>query len=203
MRIYHYLIGRDPFTYSKMPVKIRLARRGRKKKAMYDVVVADSRSPRDGRFIEKIGIYNPNTNPATVEINNDSALKWVMNGAQPTDTVRAMLSYRGVMFRKHLEVGVAKGAISQTEADEKYQKWLDEKTQKIQQKIDKLGAKQDEEAKTRLEAEMKINQARIDEQLAKKKAAEEALKVEIAEENTTEKEKELIEEGSEATEKTE
>ena len=102
-----------------MAVKIRLARRGRKARAMYDVVVADARAPRDGRFIEKIGIYNPNTNPALIDIDEDKAFKWVMDGAQPTDTVRAMLSYRGVMMRKHLQVGVTKGAITQEQADEK------------------------------------------------------------------------------------
>jgi len=91
-----------------MSVKIRLARRGRKKQAMYDVVVADSRSPRDGRFIEKIGTYNPNTDPASINLDNDKAFDWIMKGAQPTDTVRAMLSYRGIMMKKHLQVGVNK-----------------------------------------------------------------------------------------------
>src|SRR5690606_34911427 len=95
-----------------MEVKIRLARRGRKKLAIYDVVVADARAPRDGRFIEKIGIYTPNTDPASININNDRALKWLLNGAQPTDTVKAMLSYRGVLLRKHLQIGVLKGAVT-------------------------------------------------------------------------------------------
>ena len=91
-----------------MAVKIRLARRGRKKLAKFDVVVADARAPRDGRFIEKIGTYDPLTNPATIDLNEDKAFQWIMNGAQPTDTVKAMLSYRGIMFRKHLAIGVAK-----------------------------------------------------------------------------------------------
>ena len=96
-----------------MAVKIRLKRRGRKKLAMFDVVVADARAPRDGRFIEKIGTYNPTTDPATIDIKEDRALAWVMDGAIPTDTVRAMLSYKGVMYKKHLQVGVIKGALSQ------------------------------------------------------------------------------------------
>jgi len=96
-----------------MAVKIRLARRGRTKLAMYDVVVADARAPRDGRFIEKIGTYNPLTNPASIDLKDDRAFHWLMNGAQPTDTVKAMLSYRGVMLKKHLQIGVVKGAITQ------------------------------------------------------------------------------------------
>ncbi len=104
-------------------VKIRLARRGRKKLAMYDVVVADARAPRDGRFIEKIGTYNPLTVPATINLNDDRAFHWVMNGAQPTDTVKAMLSLRGILLKKHLQVGVIKGAISQEQADTKLAAW--------------------------------------------------------------------------------
>lgn len=104
-------------------VKIRLARRGRKKLALYDIVVADSRSPRDGRFIEKLGNYNPNTNPATIRINNEQALHWLMIGAEPTDTTKSILSRAGVMYRKHLQVGVRKGAHTQEVADQKYQAW--------------------------------------------------------------------------------
>ena len=109
-------------------VKIRLARRGRKKLAMYDVVVADARSPRDGRFIEKIGTYNPLTVPATIELNDDKAFKWLMNGAQPSDTVKAVLSYRGIMLKKHLQIGVIKGALTQEQADTKLQDWVKSKT---------------------------------------------------------------------------
>jgi len=181
-----------------MPVKIRLARRGRKKAAMYDVVVADARAPRDGRFIEKIGTYNPNTDPATVNIDNDRAFKWVMDGAQPTDTVRAMLSYRGVLMRKHLQVGVDKGAITQEEADKKLEAWIADKEGKIQGKVDKLAKDKADQAKAKLEAEAKVNQARIDAQLAKKKEAEAALAAEVAEANAEEGEKELAEEGAEA-----
>src|SRR5205085_5279140 len=100
-----------------MAVKIRLARRGRKKLARFDVVITDSRSPRDGRFIEKIGTYNPMTNPATIELNDEKAFEWLMKGAQPSDVVKAMLSYRGVMMRKHLQIGVVKDAINQETAD--------------------------------------------------------------------------------------
>ncbi|SHM38041.1 small subunit ribosomal protein S16 [Cyclobacterium lianum] len=154
-----------------MAVKIRLARRGRRKMAIYDVVVADARAPRDGRFIEKIGSYNPNTDPASININNDRALKWLMNGAQPTDTVKAMLSYRGVMLKKHLQIGVVKGAISQEQADEKFQAWLENKEKAIASKVDKIQSAKDSARKTALEAEAAKNQARLD---AIKKRDEEA-----------------------------
>lgn len=106
-----------------MAVKIRLARRGRKHLAMYDIVVADARSPRDGRFIEKIGNYNPNTMPSYIKLNEQSALKWLLNGAQPTNTVKTLLSKKGVMLKKHLQIGVIKGAITQEQADEKFNAW--------------------------------------------------------------------------------
>ncbi|MEM9325183.1 MAG: 30S ribosomal protein S16, partial [Bacteroidota bacterium] len=185
-----------------MPVKIRLARRGRKKRAMYDVVVADVRAPRDGRFIEKIGIYNPNTDPAQVDIDVERAFKWVMDGAQPTDTVRAMLSYRGVMMRKHLQLGVLKGAITQEDADKKLEEWLAQKDSQIQTKVDKLQKEREDEKKSKLEAEAKVNQARIDAQLAKKKEAEAALAAEVAEANADVAEKEMAAEAEEAVEET-
>lgn len=181
-----------------MPVKIRLARRGRKKQAMYDVVVADSRAPRDGRFIEKIGTYNPNTDPATIKLNEEKAFDWVMKGAQPTDTVRAMLSYRGIMLKKHLQIGVLKGALTQEDADKKFEAWLQEKDSKIQAKIEKLEKSRADEAKAKLEAEAKVNEARREALLAKKKEADEALKAEVAEANADEAEAELAEEGEEA-----
>ena len=143
-------------------VKIRLARRGRKKLALYDVVVADARSPRDGRFIEKIGTYNPLTIPATIELNDDKAFKWLMNGAQPSDTVKAVLSHRGIMLRKHLQIGVIKGAISQEQADAKLQDWLKAKTSKIESSRDKLSQNKDAVAKARKEAESKIREARAE-----------------------------------------
>jgi small subunit ribosomal protein S16 len=145
-----------------MAVKIRLARRGRKKLARYDVVVADARAPRDGRFIEKIGTYNPLTVPATIELNEEKAFQWLMNGAQPTDTVKAMLSYRGILIRKHLQIGVIKGAINQEEADKKLAAWKEAKAAKIQSKKDTLSQSKAAQAKARKEAETKIKEARAE-----------------------------------------
>jgi small subunit ribosomal protein S16 len=114
-----------------MSVKIRLQRKGRKKAPFYHIVIADSRAPRDGRFIEKIGTYNPLTIPATIELNHDVAFKWLMNGAEPTDTVQAILRFKGVLLRKHLALGVAKGAITQEVADEKLAAWMEQKENKV------------------------------------------------------------------------
>ena len=164
-----------------MPVKIRLARRGRKKQAMYDVVVADSRAPRDGRFIEKIGTYNPNTDPASIKLDNDKAFDWVMKGAQPTDTVRAMLSYRGIMMKKHLQIGVNKGAITQEEADKKLEAWMKDKEAKIQGKVDKLAKAKADKKKAALEAEKKVSDARAGELKKRAQEAEAALVEEIKE----------------------
>jgi len=152
-----------------MPVKIRLARHGRKKFAFYHIVVADSRAPRDGRYIERIGAYNPNTNPATIELDFDKALDWVTKGAQPTDTARAILSYRGVMMKKHLMDGVRKGAFDEAEAERRFEAWLKEKETKIQAKIDKITADASTDAEKRLAAETKVNEARAAE-LAKRKS---------------------------------
>jgi small subunit ribosomal protein S16 len=143
-------------------VKIRLARRGRKKLAMYDVIVADARAPRDGRFIEKIGTYNPLTVPATINLNDERAFHWVMNGAQPTDTVKAMLSYRGIMLRKHLQVGVIKGAISQEQADSKLAAWVNAKETKLQAQRDKITNAKQADAKARKDAETKVKEARAE-----------------------------------------
>ncbi|PZX54699.1 small subunit ribosomal protein S16 [Algoriphagus ratkowskyi] len=145
-----------------MSVKIRLARRGRRKLAIYDVVVADARAPRDGRFIEKIGSYNPNTNPASININNERALKWLLNGAQPTDTVKAMLSYRGVMLKKHLQIGVLKGAITQEVADAKFEAWSNDKDTKIAGKAEGISAAKADVRKKAFDAETAKNQARLD-----------------------------------------
>lgn len=120
-----------------MSVKIRLQRKGRKKRPFYHIVVADSRSPRDGRFIEKIGTYNPLTKPATIEIDHEKAFDWVMKGAQPTDTVRAILRFKGVYYRKHLTRGVLKGALSQEEAEKKYTDWMDAKEAKTAARVAK------------------------------------------------------------------
>ncbi|NPA36485.1 MAG: 30S ribosomal protein S16 [Chlorobi bacterium] len=152
-----------------MPVKIRLARHGRKGYAYYHIVVADSRAPRDGRFIERIGSYNPNTNPATINLNFDKALDWLFKGAQPTDTCRAILSYKGVLMKKHLLEGVKKGAFDEAEAERRFQIWLKEKEAKIQAKIDKLNAEKSSAKKATLEQEAKINAERA-EAIAKKKA---------------------------------
>jgi len=143
-------------------VKIRLARRGRKKLALYDVVVADARAPRDGRFIEKIGTYNPLTVPATIELNDERAFNWLMNGAQPSDTVKAMLSYRGIMLKKHLQIGVIKGALTQEQADAKLAEWLKGKDAKIAAKHSKVTQSKEAEAKARKAAETKIKEARAE-----------------------------------------
>jgi len=145
-----------------MSVKIRLARRGRRKLAIYDVVVADARAPRDGRFIEKIGSYNPNTNPASININNERALKWLLNGAQPTDTVKAMLSYRGIMLKKHLQIGVLKGAITQEVADAKFEAWLNEKDTKIAGKSETISKAKADVRQKAFDAESAKNQSRMD-----------------------------------------
>ncbi|MES2386880.1 MAG: 30S ribosomal protein S16 [Bacteroidota bacterium] len=151
-----------------MAVKIRLARRGRKKLALFDVVVADARSPRDGRFIEKIGTYNPNTNPASIVLNEDRAFKWLMDGAQPTNTVKAMLSYRGVLFHRHLQIGVGKGAITQEQADTRFEEWKKAKESKVTGKVDTLAQKKADAFKSRLEAETKVRKERA-EAIARKK----------------------------------
>jgi small subunit ribosomal protein S16 len=164
-----------------MAVKIRLARRGRKKLAMFDVVVADARAPRDGRFVEKIGTYNPNTNPATVVLNEKQAIQWVLNGAQPTDTVRAILSHKGIMYAKHLQVGVNKGAITQEQADAKFEAWKAEKEVSIQTKATTLQQSKAKSKAARLEAEAKVSSARAESIAAKNKVAEEALVASVVE----------------------
>lgn len=120
-----------------MAVKIRLQRKGRKKRPFYHIVVADARAPRDGRFIEKLGTYNPMTSPATIDLDRDAAFAWLMKGAQPTDTARAILRFKGVLYKKHLERGVAKGALTQEQADAKYQAWIEEKDAKIASRVAK------------------------------------------------------------------
>ncbi len=155
-------------------VKIRLARRGRKKLAMFDVVVTDARAPRDGRFIEKIGTYNPLTNPASIVLNNDKAFDWLMKGAQPSDTVKAMLSYRGIMMKKHLQIGVIKGALTQEQADKKLADWMTSKENKIQAKKDKLSQSKQARAKARKEAETKVKEARAEAIRKKQQVAAEA-----------------------------
>ncbi len=161
-------------------VKIRLARRGRKKLSLFDVVVADARAPRDGKFIEKIGTYNPGTVPATIELAEDRAFYWLMVGAQPSDTVRAMLSYKGIMFKRHLQIGVNKGALTQEAADAKLAEWLQVKQQKIQAKTADVGKTKLDAAKARKEAESKVREARA-EAIRKKQEAAAAPAVEATE----------------------
>ncbi|MEN8202969.1 MAG: 30S ribosomal protein S16, partial [Bacteroidota bacterium] len=168
-----------------MPAKIRLQRQGRKFKAIYSIVVADSRAPRDGKFIESLGQYNPNTNPATIILDFNKALEWLQKGAQPTDTCRAILSYKGVLYKKHLLEGVKKGAFDEAEAEKRFQSWMTEKEQKIQAKKDQIKSTKDSLDKTRMEEESKIKEARAAE-IAKKRSelveAESAESVEEAEE---------------------
>ena len=181
-----------------MPVKIRLTRRGRKKAPFYHIVVADSRAPRDGRFIESIGKYNPVTNPATIELDFDKALDWLLKGAQPTDTCRAILSYKGVMMKKHLLEGVKKGALTEEQAEEKFQSWLKEKESKIQAKVDMLQKGEDSELKKRMDAETKVREARAEE-LAKRNAEAAAAEAKA----NAPKEEAQAEETTEAVEATE
>ncbi|MFL5730586.1 MAG: 30S ribosomal protein S16 [Cytophagaceae bacterium] len=157
-----------------MSVKIRLTRRGRKKLALYDIIVADSRSPRDGKFIEKLGTYNPGTHPVTVKLNEDKAFGWLMNGALPTDTVRELLSEKGVMYRKHLQIGVNKGAIKQEDADKKLADWKSSKEAAVIKKQEDLKGKKDSAKKDKLAAEAKANEKRK-EAIASKKSAAAAL----------------------------
>lgn len=143
-----------------MATKIRLQRFGKKGKPFYHVVVADSRSPRDGKFIERLGSYNPNTNPATIDINFEKALEWVNSGAQPTDTCRAILSYKGVLYKKHLEGGVKKGALTAEQAEAKFNEWLQGKGAKIEGKKETLTSAKEEARKAALAAESKKKQDR-------------------------------------------
>jgi small subunit ribosomal protein S16 len=143
-----------------MATKIRLQRHGKKGKPFYYIVVADARAPRDGRFIERLGSYNPNTNPATIDINFDKTLDWVNNGAQPTDTCRAILSYKGVLYKKHLQGGVKKGALTEDQAETKFNEWLGNKEGKITGKKDTLTSAKDEARKAALAAEAKKKEER-------------------------------------------
>ncbi len=157
-----------------MPVKLRLARHGRKKFAFYHIVAADGRAPRDGKFIEKLGVYNPNTNPATIELDFDKSLNWLEKGAQPTETVRAILSYKGVLMKRHLMTGVRKGAFSEEEAETRFAAWMKEKEAKIQAKKDGLDRAIEDDINQRLEAESKISEDRAAEILKKRSELAEA-----------------------------
>lgn len=193
-----------------MPVKIRLARHGRKRRPFYYIVAADSRAPRDGRYIERIGSYNPNTDPASIDLNFEKALTWLQNGAVPTDTCRAILSYEGVLFKNHLIKGVAKGALTDAEVETKFNAWKTAKEQKVQAKKDKLKAGEKAAIEKQLEIEVEVNKARAEE-LAKKaakevedaKAEEEVENTEETENATEEVKEEVVAEETKAEEKKE
>jgi small subunit ribosomal protein S16 len=187
-----------------MPVKIRLARHGRKRNAYYHIVAADGRAPRDGKFIERLGNYNPNTNPATIELNFERALHWLQNGAQPTDTAKAILSYKGVLMKKHLLDGVRKGAFDEAAAEAKYSAWETEKASRIQAKIDGLKESKSSDSKARLEAERKVSEDRaqslVDKNAALAKEAADAAKAEAASKEVAEAPEAPVAETEESTE---
>jgi small subunit ribosomal protein S16 len=176
-----------------MSVKIRLQRHGKKGKPFYWIVAADARSKRDGKFLDKIGTYNPNTNPATIDLNVDGAVQWLLNGAQPTDTARAILSYKGALLKHHLAGGVRKGALTQEQADEKFTKWVDEKSGKVDAKKDGLSKVQADAKAKAFKAEQEANEKRIAAQV-------EAAKVEEAAEEVASEETPAVEENNEETE---
>ena len=166
-----------------MSVKIRLQRHGKKQKPFYWIVAADARAKRDGRFLEKLGTYNPNTNPATIELNLDQAVQWLHNGAQPTDTARAILSYKGALLKHHLDGGVRKGALTQDQADAKLEAWIKEKAGKVDAKKETLTKAQKDAKAKALKAEQAANEKRINAAAEALKAAEapEVVEEEIAE----------------------
>ncbi len=197
-----------------MPVKVRLARHGRKRLPFYHIVVADSRAPRDGKYIERIGSYSPTTTPATIQLDFEKALSWLQKGAIPTDTVRAILSQEGVLMKKHLLEGVKKGAFDEAEANRRYDAWKKDKELKLKAEVDKIKAAKDDVQKARLEAETKVNEDRakeIADRLAKeeadRKAAEEAAKAEAEAkeqaENSEETTEEVVEKAPEVADATE
>ena len=175
-----------------MPVKIRLQRHGKKGKPFYWIVAADARSKRDGKFLEKLGTYNPNTNPATIDLNLDNAVQWLHNGAQPTDTARAILSYKGALLKHHLDGGVRKGALTQEQADAKLAAWLEEKSGKVASKETNLAKAQADAKAKALKAEKEANEKRI---AAQAEAAQAAVATEEVAEEVTE---EVVEETTEA-----
>lgn len=181
-----------------MPVKVRLQRHGKKGKPFFQLVAADSRSKRDGRYIERLGTYNPNHDPAIIDIDFDRCLYWVEKGAQPTDTVRAILSYKGVLMRDHLNRGVKKGALTQEQADAKFEKWLEEKAAKIDAKKQKLTKAEKDAKAAALKAEAEVNEKRraeiearnaeasAEEQKSEEETSTEESEAPAAEENTEE-----------------
>ena len=169
-----------------MSVKIRLQRHGKKGKPFYWVVAADARSKRDGKYLEKIGTYNPNTNPATIELNLDSAVQWLHNGAQPTDTARAILSYKGALLKHHLDGGIRKGALTQEQADAKLAAWLEAKAGKVDAKKDGLSKAQADAKAKALKAEKEVNAKRMAAAAEAEVAAQEAEQEAVAEESAEE-----------------
>ena len=161
-----------------MPVKIRLQRHGKKGKPFFWIVAADGRAKRDGKFLEKLGIYNPTTNPATIELDVESSVKWLQNGAQPTDTARAILSYKGALLKNHLAGGVRKGALTEEQAEEKFNAWVQEKEGKVEAKKETLSKEQEAEKAKALEAEKAANEKRVAEAA---EAEREASATEVAE----------------------
>ncbi len=168
-----------------MPAKIRLARHGRKGRPIYHIVVADSRAPRDGKFIERIGTYNPNSHPATIDLEFEKALDWLQKGAQPTDTVKSLLSRKGVMMKKHLLEGAKKGAFSVEEAEKRFETWMKDKESKLLKVVETASKDKDAAAKATLQREAKVNEERAAE-LAKRKAEALAASKPLAEKAETE-----------------
>jgi small subunit ribosomal protein S16 len=181
-----------------MATKIRLQRHGKKRAPFYHIVIADARAKRDGKFIEKVGTYNPNTNPATVELNFDKALQWIGTGAQPTDTVRTLLSDKGVMYKNHLDKGVVKGALTQDQADKKFDVWMKEKEGKNTTHSEKIAADQKTELEAKLAAEKEVSDARA--KMIAEKNAPEVMVEEAAEEAATEEAPAAEESAPESTE---
>ncbi len=182
-----------------MATKIRLQRQGRKRRPMFHIVVADSRAPRDGKYIERLGLYNPNTNPATIDLNFERSLYWMQVGAQPSDTAKAILSYKGVLHKDFLINGVKKGAHTLEQAEEKFTKWLEAKESKITSKVDTLASARDAKAAANLERETKMKEAIAAKVLAKNSPlAEEVANTES--EETVEPTNEVAEETTETTE---
>ncbi len=153
--------GRVPHKLTFMSVKIRLQRHGKKGKPFYWIVAADARAKRDGKYLEKIGTYNPNTNPAQIDLDVDGAVKWLQNGAQPTETAKRLLSYKGAMLKNHLAGGVRKGALTEEQADEKFNAWVEEKAGKVEAKKGNLSAADEKAKADALAAEKAVNEARI------------------------------------------
>ncbi|HBH05398.1 MAG TPA: 30S ribosomal protein S16 [Flavobacteriales bacterium] len=168
-----------------MPVKLRLQRHGKKGKPYYHIVVADARSKRDGRYIEKLGFYNPNTNPASLEIDFDRALYWLQSGAQPTDTCRAILSYKGVLLKNHLDRGVKKGALTEEQANARFEKWMEEKAGKIDAKSNSIAKDAEALRKELLKAEAAVKEKKAAEYAAKNAELAAEVEAEAAEAEDT------------------